>query len=230
MEDKGRRQVINYSFYKLDKDWYRQTKATRNKALKSLLKVFKDYSKELTLNAYSTLGIRAECDFMFWRIGDTLEAFEQMSSDLMNSSIGKFIHPVYSFLSMTKYSRYVSKHKEMQIKGRRIEVSPGKKKYLFVYPFVKKAEWYQLSDATRKTMMKEHINAGILFPSIKINTSYSFGIDDQEQVVGFETDYPEDFLDLVEAMRFHKARPYTERDIPIVTCIYKDIEKLINIL
>jgi chlorite dismutase len=195
-----------------------------------LLKIYKKYSKELTLNVYSTLGIRAECDFMFWRIGNRLEAFEQMSSDLMNSPIGKFLHPVYSFLSMTKYSRYVSKHKEMKMQGRKIAACPARKKYLFVYPFVKKAEWYQLSEAERKVMMKEHIGAGILFPSIKINTSYSFGIDDQEQVVGFETDYPEDFLDLVETMRFHKARPYTERDIPIVTCIYKEIEELISIL
>ena len=71
----------------------------------------------------------------------------------------------------------------------------------------------------RQKMMSEHIGTGHRYPSISINTSYSFGIDDQEQVVSFETDYPEDFLDLVEEMRSQKARAYTERDVPIITCI-----------
>ena len=52
----------------------------------------------------------------------------------------------------------------------------------------------------------------------------------KEQVVSFETDYPEDFLDLVEEMRSQKARAYTERDVPIITCIHKKINEIIKIL
>ena len=36
---------------------------------------------------------------------------------------------------------------------------------------------------------------------MKLNTTYSFGIDDQEFVVAFEINFPEDFLDLVQQLR-----------------------------
>ena len=50
-------------------------------------------------------------------------------------------------------------------------------------------------------MMDSHITMGHKYPSVKINTSYSFGLDDQEFMVSFETDSPSDFLDLVMALR-----------------------------
>ena len=38
--------------------------------------------------------------------------------------------------------------------------------------------------------MQEHIRVGREYPSIDLNTSYSFGLDDQEFVVAFEGDEP----------------------------------------
>ena len=45
-------------------------------------------------------------------------------------------------------------------------------------------------------------------------------------MVSFETDFPEDFLDLVEEMRSQKARAFTEKDTPIITCIRKNLKDL----
>ena len=36
---------------------------------------------------------------------------------------------------------------------------------------------------------------------MKLNTTYSFGLDDQDFVVAFETEEPKDFLDLVMKLR-----------------------------
>src|SRR5437588_12327609 len=68
-------------------------------------------------------------------------------------------------------------------------------------------------------MMNEHIRIGITYPSVKLNTTYSFGLDDQEFVVAFESDSPSDFLDLVMKLRETKSSEYTLRDTPIFTCI-----------
>jgi chlorite dismutase len=38
---------------------------------------------------------------------------------------------------------------------------------------------------------------GQLYPRVKLNTTYSFGLDDQEFVVAVQSNYPEDFLDMV---------------------------------
>ena len=49
--------------------------------------------------------------------------------------------------------------------------------------------------------MQEHIKVGREYPNVDINTTYSFGLDDQEFVVAFETDNPGEFLDLVQRLR-----------------------------
>ena len=63
-----------------------------------------------------------------------------------------------------------------------------------------------------------------------MNTTYSFGIDDQEFVVAFETDHPEDFLDLVMELRETKSSLFTLRDTPIFTCIAGDATSVLNTL
>ena len=74
--------------------------------------------------------------------------------------------------------------------GRRSRVLPGEGKYLFVYPFVKTRAWYLLAAEERQGMMDEHITRRPRVPERRINTSYSFGLDDQEFVVAFETRLP----------------------------------------
>ena len=62
--------------------------------------------------------------------------------------------------------------------------------------------------------MQEHIRVGREYPCVDLNTSYSFGLDDQEFVVAFETDEPRDFLDLVQRLRTTESSRYTKRDTP----------------
>jgi chlorite dismutase len=78
--------------------------------------------------------------------------------------------------------------------------------------------------------MDEHIATGSKYPSVKLNTTYSFGLDDQEFVVAFETDSPQDFLDLVQELRESKASSYTQQDIPTFTCINRDPKWILDLL
>jgi|TARA_B100001142_G_scaffold53293_4_gene51338 chlorite dismutase len=220
------RQYLNYAFFKFLPSWYSAAKSKKKIILSKTEKILIKYNKKFLLNFYSTLGVRAECDFLLWRVSERLEDFEEMTSELLNSGLGEFLETKYSFLSMTKSSQYVSKNKNLDQEGERLKITPRKRKYLIVYPFIKKVDWYLLSKEKRQKMMTEHIGTGHKYPSVSINTSYSFGLDDQEQMVSFETDYPEDFLDLVEEMRSQQARAYTEKDTPIITCIYKDFKDI----
>ena len=71
----------------------------------------------------------------------------------------------------------------------------------------------------RGRIMKSHIEVGRRYPEISINTTYSFGLDDQEFVVAFEGDDPGEFLDLVQELRPTESSAYTERETPIFTCV-----------
>ena len=77
---------------------------------------------------------------------------------------------------------------------------------------------------------EEHIRLGREYPSVDLNTSYSFGLDDQEFVVAFETDNPADFLDLVQRLRTTESSSYTLRDTPTFTCISCSVERALGAL
>jgi chlorite dismutase len=99
---------------------------------------------------------------------------------------------------------------------------------VFVYPFVKSREWYLLSRQARQGIMDEHIEVGNRYQSVRLNTTYSFGLDDQEFVVAFETEHPGDFLDLVQALRETEGSRFTVRDTPIFTAVQTPPAELIR--
>jgi hypothetical protein len=50
---------------------------------------------------------------------------------------------------------------------------------------------------------------------VRLNTSYSYGIDDQDFVVAFDSDYPQESVDLVGRLRCTEATLDTLRDTPM---------------
>ncbi|HEX7158241.1 MAG TPA: chlorite dismutase family protein, partial [Edaphobacter sp.] len=125
----------------------------------------------------------------------------------------------HNFLAMTKRSQYqIDRPDESEGEGRGA-IRPGGQKYIFIYPFWKTRPWYRVSLGERKRLMDEHIRIGLLYPRVKLNTTYSFGIDDQEFVVAFETNFPEDFLDLVQQLRETEISLFTLQDTPIFSCV-----------
>lgn len=224
------RHYTSFSFFKIENDFRRLSKPKRDSAIRELLKLLDRWSQKIQLHAYSTAGTRPDSDFMLWRISPRIEDIHDMSVELQKTALGAYLQTPYSYLAMTRKSMYVDKHRHPGQEGTRLQLEPGESKFLFVYPFVKTHGWYQLPMEERQKMMNEHIESGHKFPTVKLNTTYSYGLDDQEFVVAFESDYPDDFLDLVMALRTGKARPYTEKDTPIFTCVKKSFKDLCRIL
>jgi chlorite dismutase len=223
-----KRQYVNYIFYKLDPAWRRLPAEEREAGKRELTAAVEGFTSKVLVIPYSTVGIRAETDLMLWRISYDLESFQDMTTKMLSTSLGKYLNTVYSYIAMTKRSIYVDKHSHEGQESKRLTIIPGESKYLFIYPFVKTREWYLLTKSARQGMMNEHIEIGHKYPTVKINTSYSFGLDDAEFVVAFESDYPSDFLDLVMELREAEASRYTLRDTPIFTCVRKSLKDALN--
>ena len=151
-------------------------------------------------------------------------------SCLLGTGLGNYLTVPYSYLAMTKRSMYIDKHLHEGQEGSRTRIVPGRSKYLFVYPMVKQRRWYKLPVEERQKVMDDHITTGHKYPSVKINTTYSFGLDDQEFVVAFESNKPEDFLDLVQELRSSESSVYTERETPIFTCIRRSPVEMLELL
>ncbi|MGH9971735.1 MAG: chlorite dismutase family protein [Pyrinomonadaceae bacterium] len=211
------RQFVNFTFYRARPDWRLLSDGDKQSCKEEFVKAVDEFRPQLLIHSYSTVGLRTNVDFMIWRIGYEIEPLQDMTARLNGTEMAKYIEPAQSFLSMTKRSMYIDKDNPEHVEDR-LHIVPGKSDYLFVYPFVKTREWYSRTADQRQEMMDEHIRIGTKYRSVKLHTTYSFGLDDQEFVVAFETDHPADFLDLVQELRETKASSYTLRDTPMFTC------------
>jgi chlorite dismutase len=216
------RNFVKFTFLKVDPAWRRLDAAERERHKLEFVAACENFAADRFLRAFSLVGTRGDADLMLWCSSPGLAEIHEFHVVLAQSGLMKWASIPYSYLAMTKPSEYSDES--------RLEVRPAHAKYLFVYPFVKTRAWYQLPADERQRIMSEHIAIGREYPEIDLNTSYSFGLDDQEFVVAFETDHPGDFLDLVHRLRSSESSAYTERDVPVFTCISASVERALNAL
>ncbi len=223
-----RRQFISFAFYKLAAEARRLPADKLAGMMQGLVDLVRGNDpQKMFLLVYSCIGTRGDVDIMFWKISFELEELQRFAAQMNRLELAGYLSTPFSYLAQSKRSTYVDKIEPSHDNVRSLIV-PGKKKYMFVYPFVKPREWYLLSKQTRQGIMDEHIEVGNRYPSVKLNTTYSFGFDDQEFVVAFETDKPDDFLDLVQELRETEGSRFTLRDTPIFTCVQTPIEELVR--
>jgi chlorite dismutase len=216
------RHFVKFTFLKVDPAWRREDPERRAADKREFLAACEDFADGHLLRSFSCVGTRGDADLLLLSQAENLERIHELHVVLNQSGLLRWAEISHSFLAMTKPSEYSDES--------RLEVRPGHSKYLFVYPFVKTRAWYALAADERYRVMQEHIRIGREYPSIDLNTSYSFGLDDQEFVVAFETDDPSDFLDLVQRLRTTEASSYTKRDTPTFTCIAATVERCLNAL
>jgi chlorite dismutase len=227
-EEKLPAQYVNYLFFKLDPVWRRLDEVERERGKKEFLGAVEEHGQEMLLRSFSLMGLRPDADFMLWRIGYDLDAFDKMRSALMKTGLGKYLDVTYSYFALSRRSIYVGEHTP-GFENRRYIV-PGEGEYLFVYPFVKTRAWYRLPLEERQRMMNEHMQIGRKHYPVKNNTAYCFGIDDYEFILSFEAESPEKFQDLMMELRESEASSYTELDTPIFTCRRKPLPEILESL
>ncbi len=220
-------QFVKYTFYQVDPAWRRLPVETRAQDKRELAGVIDGASPPMMVRTYSLMGMRADADIMVWSVSPDLEHVRGLATDVAATQLGSYLRSTHSYLAMTRRSTYVNEHEHSGSEGR-LRIRPMGRRYLFVYPFVKTHAWYQLSPDERQRMMTAHFDVGHRYPEVVIHTSYSYGLDDQEFVLGFETDHPERFLELVMELRSAEQRPYTERDVPIFTCLLGSTDEVLD--
>lgn len=217
---------LKYAFFKVAREWRFLDDRAKSESRVEFLAALE--SSAPSLSFFSLVGIRGDTDFMILAESPDLDSFQTLGSNLLSTKFGRYLEMPYSYLAVTRRSKYLSSHKHAGQEGTPRERSNSR--FIFVYPFVKKREWYRLPFAERQRIMAEHFKIGHRYPSIRINTGYSFGLDDQEFVLAFEGDDPSEFLTLVEELRSSEASMYTQLETPIFTCRRVDPTKMLSLL
>jgi chlorite dismutase len=219
------RNYVKYTFLKVDPAWRRRAPDDRAEDKREFAAACRDFAEEHYLRAYSLVGTRGDCDLMVRAIARRLDPIHDLHVLLNQSGLMRFSNIPYSYLSMTKESLY-SDEPDKPLGPR----AGADSKYLIVYPMWKKRDWYRLPENERMRVMRDHIAVARRFTGIETNTSYSFGLDDQEFVVAFDADDPSEFLDLVQELRGTESSAYTESETPIFTCISASVERALDAL
>ena len=214
---------FNFSFFKIDPKWRWMADLAKEESAKEVENVI--INSGIRFRSYSTLGLRDDAEFLFWFAAETVEEIQNVISKLYLTVFGKYIIPSHVYLSCTRPSTYARK-------GRTLSFVAGEepRKFVIVYPFTKTREWYLLPKEQRQKMMDQHIDVSEKYPQVILNTTYSFGISDQDFMLAFECDNLRDFQNLIMDLRQTQVSAYVAVDTPMITCVKKDIVPLITSL
>jgi chlorite dismutase len=216
---------FNFTFYKVDPKWRWLNEIGKDESSTEFLELLKVANTKMKVRTYSTIGLRHDSEFMIWSISSSLENIQVLTTKIYSTILGKYLEPTCTFLSLTRKSIYLN-----QVKLGFENESDPPLKYVIVYPFIKSREWYLLPFEKRKQMMNEHIKVGRKYPEIRLNTTYSFGVGDQDFMLAFETDDLSMFQNLIMDLRETEVSRYIIKDTPMIPCVLKDIDKIIKSL
>jgi len=197
------RHFVKYTFLKLDPAWRRLEEGQREQDKREFNAACEDFADGHMLQAFSLIGTRGDAELLLISEAENIDRIHELHVVLGQSGLMKWADTPYSFLGMRKSSEY-SDDERTTPRG-----------------FTAEERW---------RIMQGHITVGREYPGVDNHTTYSFGLDDQEFVVAFDTDDIGTFLDLVQRLRTTEASAYTVRDTPSFTCLAMSVPRALNAL
>jgi len=173
---------------------------------------------------YSTIGIEPGVDIVLFRLAASVEALETAGARLARSGIGRWLTVRHSLLGLIGPSQYVRKPSDQE----RSILDGRPAAYLIVYPFTKSTDWYLQTREERQAIMNGHMKVGHRYPTVRQLLAYSFGLDDQDFVVAYDTDDLAAFGELVRELRGTESRRSTVRDTPLLLGVHRPLPEILG--
>jgi len=227
------RTLNHFAFFKFKDGYFALSSEERKEIHNSLLAGLSEAADQSggasNLDVYQVYPAETNADLLVWSaleaggpavVAGFFERFARATNP--HRHLVEAVHTLWGF---TKPSQYTKTRSTQEIDP----FAAQRKPYLIVYPFVKTVDWYLLSREARQGMMNEHIKIGKQYPEITQLLLYSFGLQNQEFIVVYETDDLGHFSDLVYELRDTEARRFTQRDTPLYTAIYHPAEETLTL-
>jgi len=211
----------------LDPAWRRQPDADRREdALRFAAAEAGASDAGVRSIAYSSVSLEPGVDVLLWRMADSVDALESVGAAILRAGLGRWLTVRHSLLGRIGPSQYVRKPTSQE----QSLFAGERSRYLVVYPFTKSTEWYLTAADERQKVMNEHMKIGHRYPTIRQALAYSFGLDDQDFVVAYETDDLGAFGALVRDLRGSESRRATINDTPILLGIHRPMDEILALL
>jgi chlorite dismutase len=223
IEDEDRRFVQALALG-LDTAWRRLPDAERSEDALGFCQAVEQ--ADVTTFSYSMIGLQVGVDLLLWRLAASLEELEVAGASALRTGLGRHLRVTQSLLGIIQPSQYVKQPTAQE----QSLFSGERSRYLVVYPFTKSADWYLLRREARQGIMNEHMRVGHAYPQVRQLLAYSFGIDDQDFLVAYETDDLVAFGNLVRDLRGTESRRSTVNDTPILTGVHRPLLQIFGML
>ena len=203
----------HFALVRFTDTYWRLDQEARCRARRDWLAALRQASEALHL--YQVHGLEAGNDLLVWSArraeepGVAAAFFSGWAA--ASAKVRTLIEVREALWGFTRPSMYTKTRSKQELDP----FAPERQPYLFIYPFVKTTEWYLTDSDARQRMMAGHIKVGKQYEDITQLLLYSYGLQDQEFVVVYETHDPLRFLKLVQELRGTEARRYTLRDAPL---------------
>jgi len=174
--------------------------------------------------AYSTVGMRADCDLLLWLAGPSAEALQASQAALRRTRLGGAMEPFWQAIGVHREAEFSKSHVPAFFAGE------DAKRWLCAYPFVRSTDWYLLDPDRRRDLLIEHGRMGRDYPDVRANTVSAFGLGDYEWLLAFECDDLVRIVDLIRHLRGAEARRYTSNELPFITGIRTPLAEILAAL
>jgi len=177
-------------------------------------------------HTYSMVGMQAGADLLVWRLANRYEDLEAAAAAALRNGLGRWLTVRESLVGVIQPSQYVKRPTPQE----QSLFDGDRARHLVVYPFTKSSDWYLLSREARQGVMNEHIRIGHEYPQVRQLLANSFGVDDMDFLVAYETDDLALFGELVRALRGTESRRSTVRDTPILVGVHRPVGESTSLL
>src|SRR6476661_9488777 len=95
---------LNFSFFKVDPKWRWLNEIGKDEAAKEFASLLYVARTNMTVKAYSTLGLHNGVDFMIWMVSNSIENIQVLTSKIYTTILGKYLESALTYLSASRKS------------------------------------------------------------------------------------------------------------------------------
>ena len=209
----------------LEPAWRRECDSRRCEDARAFCSAVEEASGVTSLT-YSSIGLQPGVDLVLWRLGTEVAELEHSAGAALQAGLGRWLRVCESRIGLVQESPYV----RLPQQSATALFHEWRSRYLVVYPFTKSAAWYRLGAETRKAAMAEHMRIGHAHVGVRQLLANSFGVDDMDFLVAYETDDLADFSELVKELRATEARRWTLQDTPVLAAVHRPLPEITRML
>lgn len=201
-----------FVLFKVSHNWWTFEAAARQAAIDEARTLLTRQNDGVAIEAYWTYGLTPNSHLLLRLESGNLEANQRLLTKLQHTSLGRALIVQFATSGVTKALNYAPQFPSLLKKLKEAQYQGDPPRYAIVIPTRKTAEWWNLPEAVRMGLMKEHTEATLDYlSSVKRKLYHATGLMDADFVTYFETNDLVAFNNLVIGLRRVDEDQFNER-------------------